>query len=257
MQRNCCPCLMHPYNTVFLRGAENLPSLKSSSILLLTPAVLTSVKPGIERVEVLCIQLILRDAQGFTKSLEMHHFPLPKELDGRRHVGTILHQPQDIVVGASCLLLRRHILEQVRDDIPLALELTGIERNTACRLGPDSQGVIHIIFIKTTLLDFIHGEVSGQLIHDCSHHLQMSQLLCSDIIQKPGHLLVGSSKLLGQIAHTCAHFSVRTQNPNQAIADYTVLKALLLPLSRILYLGQVKCWLRVLFHLYRKKTLLR
>ena len=53
-----------------------------------------------------------------------------------------------IILGASGFLLSGHIFMQIGDCVTLALKLTGIEWNTACRLRPDCKGMINIVFIK-------------------------------------------------------------------------------------------------------------
>ena len=62
------------------------------------------VERGIKGVEVLLVELILRDAQAFAEALVMDDFALPQELDGLADIG-IVDQPQDVVVGRARLLL--------------------------------------------------------------------------------------------------------------------------------------------------------
>ena len=59
-----------------------------------------------------------------------------------------------------------HILKQIRNRIPLGLELAAVKGNAACRHGPDSHGVIHIIVGEAGLLDFLHGEIPCELVYD-------------------------------------------------------------------------------------------
>ena len=73
--------------------------------------------------------------------------------------------------------IRSHILVQIGDDISLYLELTGIKGNTACCLGPDTDGMIHVIVGESAFLNLFHGEVTGQLVDDGGYHFQMPQFI--------------------------------------------------------------------------------
>lgn len=59
-----------------------------------------------------------------------------------------------------------HILKQIRNRIPLGLELAAVKRDPACRHGPDAYRVVHVIIGKSGFLDFLHGQIPGQLVHD-------------------------------------------------------------------------------------------
>ena len=106
----------------------------------------------------------------------MYNFTLSQETDGSAHV-RVINQSQDIVIGGSGLLFGGHVFKQVSDNVPRGLELVGGERNTARCLGPDSQGVIHIVFVKAASLNLLHGEVAGQLVDNGPYDLQVSQFL--------------------------------------------------------------------------------
>ena len=62
------------------------------------------VERGIKSVEVLLVELILRDAQAFAKALVMDNLAFAEELDGLADIG-IVDQPQDVIIGRACLLL--------------------------------------------------------------------------------------------------------------------------------------------------------
>ena len=126
----------------------------------------TSVKFRIKRIEVLGIQLILDDTQGFTESLEVDDFAGPQEFNRCTDIRIVLHKTQDIVIGGAGLLLCRHILKQIRNRIPLGLEFTAVKGDPACRHGPDAYRVVHVIIGKSGFLDFLHGQIPGQLVHD-------------------------------------------------------------------------------------------
>ena len=110
-------------------------------------AILAPVKAEIECIEVLGVQSILHDPQGFTKPLEVHNLSHAQELDGLADI-RILHKAKDVVIGSSRLLLCRHILHQIRDNVAGGLELGSSERNTASRLGPDTYGMIYVVIRK-------------------------------------------------------------------------------------------------------------
>lgn len=63
----------------------------------------TSVKAGIKGVEVLGIQLILRDAECLTKALEMDDFTLAEELNRFADIG-VIYQAQDVIISGARLL---------------------------------------------------------------------------------------------------------------------------------------------------------
>ena len=60
---------------------------------------------GIEGVDVLLIQSVGDNTKRLTKSLVVHDFASPQELDGFPHIG-IGNHTQDIVIGGTGLLLR-------------------------------------------------------------------------------------------------------------------------------------------------------
>lgn len=124
-------------------------------------------------VEILWISLILNAAQTFSKSLEMHDLTHPQETDRISHF-RILHDPQDIVVGQTCLLLCCHILVEVGDGISGALELAGAEWLSAGGLWPDSKSVVDIVFVKTGSLDLLRSQVFGELVDDGCDNFQMA-----------------------------------------------------------------------------------
>ena len=64
------------------------------------------IKAGIDGVEILAVKLILRDAEGVAKALEMHEFSLSEIADGVLHVGGV-HQAQNVVISHPRLMLRR------------------------------------------------------------------------------------------------------------------------------------------------------
>ena len=72
------------------------------SAVLHLPAVL--IKRRIERVEILTVKMLLRDAECLAKALIMHDLSFAQIFNGIAHVG-IVAQTQNIVVGDTSLLL--------------------------------------------------------------------------------------------------------------------------------------------------------
>ena len=140
-------------------------------------------------VEILWISLILNAAQAFSESLEMHDLTHPQETDRISHF-RILHDPQDIVVGQTCLLLCCHILVEVGDGISGALELAGAEWLSAGSLRPDGEGVVNIIFVKAGSLDLLWSKIFGELVDDGCHDLQVAEFLRANVSKCSCHLAV-------------------------------------------------------------------
>ena len=63
-----------------------------------------SVKARICRVEILRVQALLRVTEGVGEALIVHHLALTQEFYNVVDVG-VVGQPQNVVVGYSCLLL--------------------------------------------------------------------------------------------------------------------------------------------------------
>jgi len=64
----------------------------------------SDVKCRIHEVDILLIQLFPQKLDSLTESLEMDDLTLSEEFDHIVHI-RIVRQPQDIVIGNSCLLL--------------------------------------------------------------------------------------------------------------------------------------------------------
>ena len=157
------------------------------SLLAVTPAVCIELR--IADIEVLRIEFFLKQAECLAEPLEVYDFPLAQETDRIADFGIFDHA-ENIIVGGAGFLLRRHILEEIGDQIALALELAGIERNTACRLGPDADRVVHIVSLEAAVFDLFHGEIFGELVYDGGYQLQMSQFFCADVDIEIAHLKV-------------------------------------------------------------------
>ncbi len=91
-----------------------------------------------------------------------------------------------------------HVFRQVGDGIALGLEEAGVERNTACGLGPKRQSMVHIIFVKPVGFDFLHGQVFGQLVYDGGNHFHVRQFFGTYIVLRnvPNQALYGQAQCL-------------------------------------------------------------
>ena len=81
-----------------------------SSVLILLAAFLTgsltgTVKAGIERIEILRVELFLHTSERFSEPLEVYHFPCPQEADGICDFRNVPDNTEDIVIGCAGFLL--------------------------------------------------------------------------------------------------------------------------------------------------------
>lgn len=67
-------------------------------------AVWIQVEFRIDRIEILAVQVILDNSQGFAETLIMHNLPLPEELD-RIADFRVFYKTQDVVIGCAGFLL--------------------------------------------------------------------------------------------------------------------------------------------------------
>ena len=77
-------------------------------------------------------------------------------------------------------------------------------------LRVDPGGMVHEVCVKTGVLDLLLVQISGELVDDGPHHLQMPQFLCADIGQQPFQLRIRHGVALAEIAQRRAEFAVRT-----------------------------------------------
>lgn len=87
-------------------------------------------------------------------------------------------------------MIRSHILHQIGEGIAVALECCRRERHVVCCLRLAAEGVVHVVNFESTVLNFLHREVFGELVHDGSRHLQMGQLFGADVGIEIVHLKV-------------------------------------------------------------------
>ena len=132
----------------------------------------SEVKGGVERVIVRAGRGLGDAAQRLAEALVVHDLPLAQEAQGSEHVG-VVRQADQVLIGGARLLLRGHVLAQVRDRIALGLELTGVKRNPSRRLWPDPYSMIHIIIRKSLFLNLLYRQIAGKLMNNCTNHLNM------------------------------------------------------------------------------------
>lgn len=120
--------------------------------------------------------MILHVPEGFAESLEVDDLTLSQEAD-RIADFRVFDHTEDVLIGGAGFLLCRQVLEQIRDGIALGLEFTGVEGNAAGCLRPDTGSVVDIVGSEAGGLDLLRSQVSGQLMDDGGHDLQMGQFL--------------------------------------------------------------------------------
>ena len=84
----------------------------------LFPSAAVFVESRVAGVEILRVEVILRDSQSFAKPLEMYDLALSQEADRIADI-RVIGKSENVVVGRSCLLLGGHVLREVGDYIAL------------------------------------------------------------------------------------------------------------------------------------------
>ena len=87
--------------------AKTILLMITSAVHVIVRSIFIRVKSGIECIEVLAVQLILRNSQRFTESLIMNNLTFSQEFDGFADI-RFFDQPEDVIICAPCLLLCRH-----------------------------------------------------------------------------------------------------------------------------------------------------
>lgn len=75
--------------------------------------------------------------------------------------------------------IRCHIFMKIGDRVALGLEIRGSPRCAACRLRPEGQGVVDVIFIKTGFDELFRRQILGELVDDSADHFHMRQFFCT------------------------------------------------------------------------------
>ena len=149
--------------------------------LFIAVAILTFIKGGIKRIEVLAVQSVLNHTHGFAETLEVYDFTHAQEFNRLAHI-RFFDQAQDVFIGRTGFLLCCQILRQVGDGISLHLKFTGIKRNASGGGWPYADGVIHVVGGKAAFFYLFHGKIAGKLVYDCRNHFQMSQFFGAYIV---------------------------------------------------------------------------
>ena len=167
------------------------------------------IEAWVKGIEILCIQLFLNGAQGFTETLEMNYFSCSQETDGICYFRNIADYTKDIIISGPCLLFCSKVFEKICDRIAFTLKFTGIKRNTPSCLWPYTNCMVNIIWSKSGIFDFFHSQVAGELVDDRGNHFQVRQFFSSNIIEYSHGSSVWHGKTLGKISHGGADFAIR------------------------------------------------
>lgn len=132
------------------------------------------VERGVKRVEVFGIESIGRDAQTLAEALVMHNLALAQELDGVAHIG-IIRKAQDVVIRYAGLLLGGEVFVDVCQRVARYGDTRRTERRAGGRCRVNARRVVDEIRIKALLLNLLLRQIPRQLVHDCPHHLEMSE----------------------------------------------------------------------------------
>ena len=134
-------------------------------------------------VHILLIQLLPQQFHCLAKPLEVDYLPFPKELDDIVYI-RIVRQPQDVVIGDPGFLLGTQILAKIRHRISLNLHGGSSPREAGGSSWVNSDSVIHKIGSKGAVLDLGILQISGQLMNNCTNHLQMTKFFRAHIYDK-------------------------------------------------------------------------
>lgn len=110
------------------------------------------------------------------KALKMDDFTLSEETDRVTDIW-VVSKPENVVVGGSSLLLSRHILMQVGDDVALGLEISRSKRRSGGGDWVDAGGVIDEIGVESARLDLVDRKPFGQLVKDCGYHFNVCKFI--------------------------------------------------------------------------------
>lgn len=112
----------------------------------------------------------------FTETLEVNDLPFAKESDHIIDI-RIIGQAEDVIVGKAGLLLCRHVLSEIGNNIASNLHCGGGPGIARGKLRIYPGGVVHKIGIKPGGFDLILIEVACKLMDQSTHHLQVAQFL--------------------------------------------------------------------------------
>ena len=142
-----------------------------------TLLILLHIKSWIHMVDIFLIQFLPEQLYRLAETLEMNDLPFPEEFDHIVHI-RVIGKPQNIIVGHTRLLFSSQIFHQVCHRIALYLHGRCAPGKTGSRCGIYACGMIHKVRSKCRILNLGILQISGQLMHDGSDHLQMTQFFC-------------------------------------------------------------------------------
>lgn len=166
------------------------------------------INTRIKGIEILFVHLIRSYSESLTEALIVYYLSCPEELNDITHIG-IVHETQDVIVGGSRLLLCRHILVKVSYYVALGLDVCRREGHARRRGRVNARGMVHEIGIEAIFLYILGAEISRKLINDGADHLEMAQLLHTDVCEKSLQLTPRHSEALTQITQRGAQLTVR------------------------------------------------
>ena len=76
--------------------------------------------------------------------------------------------------------LSPQVFSEIRNGISFDLHHSCVVDCAGCGVGVYANGMIHKIGSKRRILNLRVLQISGQLMHDCTDHLQMPQLFCTE-----------------------------------------------------------------------------
>ena len=155
-----------------------------------SPLFALLVEFGVEGVEVPAVQFLLDDPQAFAEPLVVYDLPFSEEADGIADF-RVFDETQDIVVSGPGFLLGGQIFVEIGDGIAFGLEDGGGPGHAAGCLGPERQGVVHVVGGEAGTFDLFRRQVLRELVDDGADHLHVGQFLRSDIGQRAVTSLYG------------------------------------------------------------------
>ena len=137
----------------------------------------------------------------------MHNLTGTQELDDVIDI-RVIGKTENVVIRYAGLLFCCKVLSQIGDGIAGDLHCCGGPGVAGGKLREYTGGVVHEVRVKPGGSDLLLGQISGQLMDQCTYYFQMSQLLCADIGQQTLELGIGHGVALGKIAQGSAQLAI-------------------------------------------------
>lgn len=93
---------------------------------------------------------------------------------GVAHIG-IIRKAQDVVIRYAGLLLGGEVFVDVCQRVARYGDASCTERRAGGRYRVNARRVVDEICVKALLLNLLLRQIPRQLVHDCPHHLEMSE----------------------------------------------------------------------------------